>query len=378
MEKKYLNLRVRRIWIAVLLPLVIICFAFVLPVREGNALLTLRNVPLSLKASGFYVAEVTDARINKNGIGMLIPFSADGLKKMPAPIPADIDGGLSSLETYLKRNLPAQKSLKPIIVKINKLNLTEAPLPNGGVDGKLDLAVSFELKTGEDLSVKLVNYKGGSHYTRYFTQPEAAEPVLRNALQNALGFFNTWLDQQKDGNPLLANRVKVIFSDYTEKTEGDTVYYNRARPLTWADFQDKPRDAKYAAAVLPGIGYDEHADVEKGVIRVRIRMKTYVPKSACWVRPTALSDENLNHEQRHFDIAKIVAERFKQRIMRESLPVLNYDGPINMEYLDALRENDRLQKQYDAETGHGLNTAIQQKWNDYIEGELKKIMGSGG
>jgi hypothetical protein len=65
-----------------------------------------------------------------------------------------------------------------------------------------------------------------------------------------------------------------------------------------------------------------------------------------------------------------VSEKFKRQMLAEVLPVLNYDGSINTAYFDALREMDRIQKQYDNETGHGANTWAQERWNAYIDKEL--------
>ncbi len=85
-----------------------------------------------------------------------------------------------------------------------------------------------------------------------------------------------------------------------------------------------------------------------------------------------MSDYALNHEQRHFDIAKIAAEHFKRKLASEQLPVDNYDGFINYDYLDAYREMDKLQEQYDKETDHGANHAAQEGWDRKIDEELRR------
>ncbi len=55
------------------------------------------------------------------------------------------------------------------------------------------------------------------------------------------------------------------------------------------------------------------------------------------------------------------------------LPVDNYDGPINIEYLETLREATRMQKLYDAETRHGIDQQAQARWNEKIDKELKVL-----
>ena len=121
------------------------------------------------------------------------------------------------------------------------------------------------------------------------------------------------------------------------------------------------------------IGYNENVTLVNGIVNVAIAVKTYMPKSAAWVKGGAGTDHSLNHEQRHFDIAKIVAERFKRKILAENLPVDNFDGPINVEYLEIFREMDRLQKKYDGETNHGTDPAAQTRWNERIDRELREL-----
>ena len=150
-------------------------------------------------------------------------------------------------------------------------------------------------------------------------------------------------------------------------------YYTADRPLTWDDFKDRPRDNHFEAEILPSIGYIEQTEVKKGVIYVTMAMKVNVAKSDCWVQGGGKDDYILNHEQRHFDIEKIVGEHFKQKILAMELPVDNYNGPINVEYLETLREATRMQKQYDAETRHGQDKQAQAEWNEKIDKELREL-----
>jgi hypothetical protein len=123
--------------------------------------------------------------------------------------------------------------------------------------------------------------------------------------------------------------------------------------------------------VFTSIGYIERTEVIKGMINIHLIMKVDLAKSDCWVRGGSSDDYVLNHEQRHFDIEKIVSEHFKKKILAMDLPVDNYDGPINVEYLETLREATAMQKQYDSETRHGQDRLSQQRWNEKIDKELK-------
>lgn len=159
-----------------------------------------------------------------------------------------------------------------------------------------------------------------------------------------------------------------------EKPEGDSIYYSAKRLLTWDDFKSKIPNSRYDAEVFPSIGYDERTDVTNGVINVGLAIKVSLPKSAAWVRNGSMNDYTLNHEQRHFDIAKIAAEHFEQKLKVENLTTTNFEGIINVDYLDAYREMDALQKQYDDETRHGADQAEQERWNKKIDNELSLVI----
>jgi len=366
--------RINLVKILIFTVLLLITSAFKLPQKQVEGSLIWHDVPLKIKASGFYITDIIDERAEKKIIARLIPIAAIPGKNIAEAVTLQ-GGGLLAIEAYLKHELPYYDNYKPVIIKVKKLFISETALPDGRVDGKIDVLFSFELKTGEDMQVHLVNYTGAAHYMRANTQADVAGSALKTAIENAMVYFNTWMEKQADNNPMLAKKVKLIFSDYhDEQPETDTIYYSARRPITWDDFQDKRNiTSNYSAAVMPGLGFTEQTSINKGVITVRIAMKVYLPKSANWVKSGAENAYSLNHEQRHFDVVKLVSEQFKMQMLAEALPVLNYDGSINAAYFDALREMDRMQKQYDDETAHGANTSAQERWNAYIDKKLAEF-----
>lgn len=198
--------------------------------------------------------------------------------------------------------------------------------------------------------------------------------MISRALEGGLNWFNNWMNREADTNIKLAKGVKLVFTDYTEQPEGDTIYYSPKRKLTWDDFKDKPHGSKYIAEVLPGFGYTEQAEVVKGVVIVKISIRVFMPKSAAWVSYEGRNEYALNHEQRHFDIVKLVARHFQQALLAMKIPADNYDGYINVQYLDSYREMNELQEQYDKETNHGVNAAVQQRWGTRIDKELGEVL----
>lgn len=321
----------------------------------------------------FYIAKVIDKRTDRSPVALLLPATnAKGVQAKTYPV--DLQGGaLPAIKLFINNNLARNGNLRPLVISLKKISIRETALAGNAVEGRIDLILSFGLDRGEDDMQYLAEYKGNAVYNRDISRTGDIEPTLRHVLINALLYINNWMNQQAGTNIKLTRGVKVVFTDYIEKPEGDSIYYSYKRPLTWADFQSKVPVSRYEAEVFPTIGYDEHVEIENGIIIMRLAIKACLPKSASWAKEGSRNDYTLNHEQRHFDIAKIAAERFKQKIKARKLTTDNYDGPINEEYLDAYREMSNLQKQYDDETHHGTDPAEQQKWNGMIDRELKEF-----
>nr|WP_294942295.1 hypothetical protein [uncultured Mucilaginibacter sp.] len=338
---------------------------------QADTYIELQNQRLNITPTEFYISRIDDERIDKNTIGKLIPVTSPA--NPAGAIRIDLKGGAAtSLHNFVSNSFTANKLARPLIIKIKSFSVIETAATAGKVEGKISLSIEFGFERDEDF-IPLSSYSGGSTYQRNIGPAQQIEPLIRAAIVNTILHMNNWMDKQADTNIKLARSVKVKFTDYDEQPEGDTIYYNVNRPLTWADFMAKPQNSRYAAEIFASLGYGEGVKLVKGIIYITLDIKVYVPKSASWVRFDAMNSNSLNHEQRHFDIVKLVAERFKQKVLAENLSTHNYDGPINMAYLDALREIYAMQKQYDGDTGHGTNAYRQQEWCSRIDKELQSL-----
>ncbi|RWY57219.1 DUF922 domain-containing protein [Mucilaginibacter gilvus] len=336
------------------------------------AFIELQKQRLTFAPKDFYIARIDDERADKALIGSLLPVkNVSG--KTDEMVKVDLKGGAAvAVKHFVDNSFTADKTLRPIIIKITEFIVLESHAANERADGRISLRITFGYERDEDF-VKLGDYNTTSTYQRNTGPAQQVEPLLRNAITNTLTYLDSWMNKQEGTNIKLAKKVKVICIDYTEELEGDTIYYDINRPLKWADFQLKPQSGKFGAEVFAGLGYNESVSVVNGTVNIKLDIKVYLPKSACWVRYEAMTNSSLVHEQHHFDIVKIVGEHFKKQILAEKLTSGNYDGPINMAYFDALREINTLQKQYDTETGHSTNTYQQQLWNTRIERELQAL-----
>lgn len=348
----------------------LICFSFILICRvPASAQVKLKDEAIDLKQLAFYIAQVTDERTKKEPVADLVLKQADNKLHIVA---TDLEGGtLQAVRRYFARNLPEDNSRWPVIVQIKDMKILENASPAGRIDGQISLTLDFGLEKAYGFQ-HLLKYPGKLRYARGADNSASIERNLRGVLKGGLQYLNDWINENAQTSIKLAKGVKISFSDYAEKTEGDTIYYSPKRPLSWADFQSKLRPTgSYQAAVMPSIGYTQEAKVVNGIVDVEIAMKAYVPKSACWASPTGRDDYALNHEQRHFDIVKIIAEQFKQKMLAKQLTPDTYEAAINMQYLDSFRDMDVMQKAYDAETAHGQNRLAQDQWNTRIDKELK-------
>jgi hypothetical protein len=344
---------------------------FLLPLfvnaQNTSTAIVLHDEKFSFTPHEFYIAVVADERKDRSSVASLL----DTKDPTHPLVKADLKGGaITTIKNFLSHNLDRDTSLRPIILTIKEFEITETGLPGGRVSGHLGVAFSFSLQQSYE-TVHLTDYTGGIRYNRPDSKPADIEPIFRQGIEDALAYFNTWINSHADNSALLAKSVKVSFTDYTEKPEGDTIYYSAHRPLTWADFKDKVRNARYEAEVFTSIGYIEKNEVKNGAIHINLAIKVYVAKSDCWVRSGGSDTYILNHEQRHFDIEKVVSEHFKEKILAMRLPVENFDGPINVQYLETLREATAIQKQYDADTRHGQDRQAQAQWDVKIDRELK-------
>jgi hypothetical protein len=345
---------------------ILLCGAFAIK-QKTDATIILRDEKINFTPREFYIADVADERKDRSSVASLIAVGPDH-----SAVIQNVnlkDGAVVSIKQFITRNLHRDTSLRPVMVTLKEFKVTETKLPNAQISGRLGIVFAFSLQASYR-TIHLVDYTGGIRYTRRENSQVDIEAILRQGIEGTLAFFNTWINSNAETNALLAKTVKLRFADYTETPEGDTIYYSAKRPLTWGDFKDRPRDSHFEAEILPVIGYTEQNQVKNGIIYVDMAIKVSVAKSDCWVK--GLKDDYiLNHEQRHFDIEKIASERYKKKLLAMKLPTDNFYGPINMEYLDALRDATRMQKQYDAETRHGEDRVAQAQWNEEIDKELR-------
>lgn len=352
--------------------LLVVYSCSVVQANPGIAI-ALRAKPLPFTPKEFYISNIIDEREDRTGVGYLLSTTNTSAKSVTTHA-VDLQGGtLNAIREFVQKSLNHNSKLRPVIIRLKECRITESPSANGRVDGRVVLTMAFDLQRGGE-TVQLVEYRrGGAHYNRPAHSYTAVEQALRQSLGSALQYVNNWMNTEAEGNVLLAKGIKVSFTDYTRNVEEDTVFYAVDRPLNWNDFRERPRVSRYAASVFPSFGYESHSEIVEGMLHINMIMKVYVLPENSWVTDAAKDPYSLNHEQRHFDIVKIVAERFKQKVHPDSLTVEDYNSIIQWQYIDSYREMNHLQEQYDHETQHGTNKLAQERWNRRIDEELRSF-----
>jgi hypothetical protein len=320
----------------------------------------------------FYIATVTDQRPNGSTVARLVL-----LLNQPAQ-PVDLDGGiLYSFKAFINQSLKQNKLLRPIAMRIRQCRVTETAVGNR-VQGEFVFSVVFDLlgkdDFGAETSTRLTEYSGSANYTRPLGQTTVIEPTIRQALVSSLRSLNDYMNRESKQNEKLATGLRVVFTDDARITTDDTVHYNPLRQLTWADFRAEPRrGSHYAAEVFTSFAYEGKSSVKDGIVTLNLTVKSYMLKNSSWARSDARNAYALNHEQRHFDITKLVAERFKRKIHPDSLTVEDYNSIIQYQFIESFREMNRMQKLYDDETNHSIDQMDQERWNGRIDQELRSF-----
>ncbi|MBO0949884.1 hypothetical protein [Fibrella forsythiae] len=334
----------------------------------GDAVIALQPETLPFTPTGYYIESVQDKRQQREAFASLI------IRPDKPTVPVDLDGGTGpAIYKYISRSLKQNRSLRPIVLRITVGNLTETAGPKGMINGRLNLSLAFDVKR-EDEQLSLVTYQGNARYQRPPGQTQVIEKVIRQSVNEGLRFLNNFINKESDNVPVLASKISVTFNNITTRTpaSSDTVFYDPARPLTWDDFRAiPPTTSRYAAQIMPGVAYEGHSDVEKGSIDVKLKLKVFMLKSQSWVKAIGHNDYALNHEQRHFDIARLAMEDFRKRVNPDSLSLNDYNSNIQYQYIEMYRALSLRQQQYDDETAHGINQGVQARWNNRLDSELR-------
>ncbi|CAG4997724.1 hypothetical protein DYBT9275_01838 [Dyadobacter sp. CECT 9275] len=352
----------------VLCLLLLICYASYAYAQYTPVLLTLKRESPAVKSFDFYVLDVEDSRkIPGARIGNVISLGKDS----PLLLPSKAE---KELYQYWNGAAPYKNDkLLPVYITIKHLEVSEKRIASNGVAGQAKLSVSFRWYRNMQ-PVELTAFDVGASYTRPETSLVYTQ-IIPQLLDQALANFNKWMKLNTGKNPALSRNIVLVFKEITNSKNTDTVFYHPARPLVWDDFRAKNfrPGSRYAAAVFSSFAYEGYSYTKGEDMILEIGLKVFMVKDNSWARPESRDDSTLRHEQLHFDLTRIVAERFKDRLRKADLTIEDHDSEIQYQFLETFREINEEQQKYDIGTGHGLQAGAQADWDRKISAQIKEI-----
>lgn len=312
----------------------------------------------------YRIVEVLDHRINKAKIGEV--FERGGHK-----LPVTFKGDLEQLATrFFNQIIQAEDSSEQEIqVRIFEIDLIEKFNAEKKLyEGEVELGLGFFAKGTFD-AVHLLDYAASTQYQRSGFRMDKVEDIVTKLFQNGVTYFDTWIKSQALSNRALARDFRLEIVNHDQVSTADKIYYDSARPLNWADFKARPNpSSKNNATIFTSFSVQGISMMDSGSVVQSLEINAYMLPRQSWVKNQ--SDYGLNHEQRHFDVVKIIADRLIHRLKSMELDLDFYQARINEAYLEAYREMNRLQEFYEKQTQNGLNSTEQDNWNQLIDEAL--------
>jgi hypothetical protein len=358
-----LSLRTKSIW------LYLFFFCTAAYAQQEKMTLNLKKPsPALFKTHKFFIQDIQDQRREPgNKLGNVIALG----KQIPITLPETAEKELFS---YWSFAVPKTKeTYLPLYITIKEFKINEKRASANQITGEVSLHITFKWYRNMQ-PVELTQYQSGASYTRP-DQPFDYEKITGQLLSQALTSFNSWMTTNTGKNPALARNLLLVFKEIRNANDSDTVFYDPGRPLVWSDFKGRNGrpGSRYAAAVFTSFAYEGNSYPKGDDLVVEIGLKIFMVKSMSWGRPESRTASTLRHEQMHFDVTRIVVERFKESLKKAELTLEDYDSEIQYQFLETFREMNREQEAYDRETGHGLNAAAQAAWDRKLTREINSI-----
>ncbi len=356
-------------WLRCVSLIALLLFGCIAYSQQQKTILTLsKQSPALFKSYKFFIQQVEDKRKEPGaGMGKVIVFG----KELPMTLP-----GAAEKELFLYWSFAAPKNKDtylPLYITVKDFQINEKRVAPNKVTGEIKLSVTFRWYRNMQ-PVELTNYQTSANYIRP-EQDFDYEKLAGQLLNQSLIHFNKWMTSNAGKSSALARNLLLVFKEITIPGQSDTVFYDPKRPLVWSDFkgQSSRPGSRYAAAVFTSFGYEGKSYPKGDDLVVEIGLKIFMVKSMSWGRPDAHNTTTLRHEQLHFDVTRIVVERFKERLKKAELTIEDFDSEIQYQFLEAFREMNTEQENYDGETGHGINGSAQAGWDRKISAEIEAI-----
>ncbi len=310
----------------------------------------------------YHVIAVKDDRADTSNIGML---KAGVFSKKDIAVNLE-QGAASAINGFVQKNFRQDTTSSAADLHITDLHIRQLP---GGIRTKIEVSLTIAFFID---GTKLTEYRGKGEVLTMGDLFKHIEDLIRQSLRNSLQEFDVWWGKNK---LIYASDAPVILEVEMESLNAPRLLgYSLSRPLMPNDFMGKPDELSRAAAATAGaISFKYASTIDSGRITVRVLIAPFFDKLKSWYLNKYRDNAKvLAHEQRHFDIAAIKACELADTMRLQKLTKSNYNEKLELIAAKKQQEMEGLQAQYDAETRHGVNANMQEKWNRLLLDMLAK------
>ncbi len=147
--------------------------------------------------------------------------------------------------------------------------------------------------------------------------------------------------------------------------------WTAGRPLTWADFQGRPRLGEREAALTSA---DLRSDAQCQNFVFSANVRPLFDPATSWVRDAkSATPALLRHEQLHFDLTEVYARRLRQKLQAANLDCQKLQPAFGRLTQAVYDQWSSEENRYDIDTNHGLNTPKQALWDKQIQQQLAEL-----
>jgi hypothetical protein len=193
-------------------------------------------------------------------------------------------------------------------------------------------------------------------------------PLKKTALfLSAFFLFSSQLFSQKI-------TVNVFIESKIKNPKSYTIYFDFNRKLAWSDFQGiVPPFAPWGAMTASGFSFNSSMNEYQNDLHISVGIYTFFTKHDSWKKPGINSAYHLEHEQHHFDITRLYAQKLMDEISKANFTKSNYRKLLYSLFDKVYAESLAYQHEYDAQTKNSMNVEKQKEWNKKISAEIKKL-----
>jgi hypothetical protein len=151
----------------------------------------------------------------------------------------------------------------------------------------------------------------------------------------------------------------------------NNIIYNPSQKLSIADFKGTP-DAGMDAVAITSSGFMFKAGYHSSNGKATLSVAVYCSfdKQQSWMKEKGKNPYILAHEQHHFDISYLNTLLFTRKVKQATFRQEDYMQQLKDIYQEVIASMRSMQRQYDEETGNGVNTIKQEEWNKKINEKI--------